>query len=40
LNVYSWPVAGAAVIEIVSTSLTVKLLAPMSGMEQATPSVD
>ena len=32
-----WPVAGAAVIEIVVTLLTVKLLVPMSGMEQAVP---
>ena len=35
-----WPVAGAAVIEIGATFLTVKLLVPMSGMEQAVPKVD
>lgn len=29
-----WPVAGAAVIEIVATSLTFKLQMSMSGMEQ------
>jgi hypothetical protein len=35
-----WSVAGAAVIEIVVTLLTVKLLGPMSGMEPAAPEVD
>ena len=35
INVPSWPVARAAVIEIVGTLLTVKLLVPMSGLEQA-----
>jgi hypothetical protein len=32
--------AGVEVIEIVVTLLTVKLLVPMSGMEQAVPEVD
>ena len=36
----AWLVAGAAVIEIVLTLLTVKLLVPMSGMVQAVPKVD
>ena len=35
-----WPIAGAAVIEIVATLLTVKLLVQMSGMEQAVPEED
>ena len=35
-----WPIAGAAVIEIVAALLTVRLLVPMSGMEQAVPEVD
>ena len=35
-----WPIAGAAVIEMVATLLTVKLLVPMSGMERAVPKVD
>ena len=30
----SWSVVGAAVIEIVATLLTVKLLVPMSGLKQ------
>jgi hypothetical protein len=34
------PIASAAVIEIIATLLTVKLLVPMSGMEQAVPEVD
>ncbi|MBG6073891.1 MULTISPECIES: hypothetical protein [unclassified Polaromonas] len=33
-------VAGAAVIEIVAALLTVKLLVPMPGLEQAVPEVD
>jgi hypothetical protein len=33
-------VAGAAVIEIVATLLTVKLLVPMSSLEQAVPKDD
>jgi hypothetical protein len=33
-------VAGAAVTEIVAPLLTVKLLVPMSGLEQAVPKVD
>ena len=40
LNVCFWSVAGAAVIEIVATLLTVKLLVPMSGLEQAVQKVD
>jgi hypothetical protein len=32
--------ADAAVIEIVATLLTVKLLSPMSGLEQAVPKVE
>jgi hypothetical protein len=36
----SWSVADAAGIEIVATLLTVKLLVPMSGLEQAVPKVD
>jgi hypothetical protein len=36
----NWPEAGAAVIEIVATLLTVKLLVPMAGLEQAVPKVD
>ena len=39
-NVCTWPIAGAAVIEIDGTLLTVKLLVPMSGMDQAVPEVD
>jgi hypothetical protein len=39
-NGMNWPVAGAAVIEIVSTLLMVKLLVLMSGLEQAVPKVD
>ena len=35
-----WQGAGAAGIEIVVTLLTVKLLIPMSGMEQSVPEVD
>jgi hypothetical protein len=35
-----WSVAGVAIIEIVVTLLTVKLLGPMRGMEQAVPEVD
>jgi hypothetical protein len=35
-----WSVAGAAVIEIVATLLMVKLLIPMSGLEQAVPKID
>ena len=31
---------GAAIIEIFATLLTVKLLFPMSGLEQAVPKVD
>jgi hypothetical protein len=38
-NGMNWSVAGAAVIEIVATLLTVKLLAPMSGLERAVPEV-
>jgi hypothetical protein len=34
-----WSVAGAEVIEIVATLLTVKLLVPMSGLEQTIPEV-
>ncbi|MFZ2389290.1 MAG: hypothetical protein WAW69_15950 [Polaromonas sp.] len=40
MNVRPWSVAGAAVIEIVATLLAVKLLVPMSGLEQAVPEVD
>jgi hypothetical protein len=32
--------AGAAVIEIVATLLTVKMLTPMSGLEHSVPKVD
>lgn len=39
LPVRFWSGAGAAVIEIVATLLTVKLLVPMSGLEQAVPNV-
>jgi hypothetical protein len=39
-NVRSWSVASAAIIEIVATLLTVKLLIPMSGMEKAVSEVD
>lgn len=35
-----WPIAGAAVTEMVATLLTVKLLVLMSGMERAVPEVD
>ena len=37
LNDCCWPNAGTAVIEIVPTLLTVKLLVRMLGMEQAVP---
>jgi hypothetical protein len=40
LNVCNWSVGDAAVIEIVATLLTLKLLVPMSGLEQAVPKVD
>jgi hypothetical protein len=40
VNGSTWSAAGAAVIEIVTTLLTVKLLVSMSGMEQAVPEVD
>ena len=36
----NWPIAGAAVIEMLATLLTVKLLVPMSGLERAVPEVD
>jgi hypothetical protein len=39
-NTASGAGAGAAVIEIVATLLTVKFLVPMSGLEQAVPKVD
>ena len=39
-NIGSWSVAGAAVIEIIAILLTVRLLVPMSGLEQAVPKVD
>lgn len=40
LDVRFRPVAGAAVIDIVVTLLTVKLPVPMSGMAQAVREVD
>ena len=39
-NVCSWSGAGAAVIEIVATLLTVKLRFPMSGLKRAVQKVD
>ena len=40
LKVYSWSVKGAVVIEIVAILLKLKLLVPMSSLEQAVVKVN
>ena len=40
MKVCAWSVAGAVVIEIVATLLKLKLLVPMSSLEQAVVKVD
>ena len=39
VGIHFWSVSGTAVVEVAAALLTVKLLVPMSGMEQAVPEV-